>query len=55
MLKAVVWERQAEKLNNPEMSPFLKDKKIIFNKAISGGFSLEAGKCLTRSSVVRKL
>jgi hypothetical protein len=50
MLNVAVWERQAEKLNNPEMPQILKDKKIIFNKAVSEGFSLEAGKCLTRSS-----
>lgn len=55
MLKAVVWERQAEKWNNPEMPQLLKDRKIIFSKAVSGGFSLEASHCLTRSSGVGTL
>lgn len=50
MLNVMVWEKQAEKLNHPEMPQNLKDKKITFNKAVSEGFSLEAGKCLTRSS-----
>ena len=55
MLKAVVWERQAEEWNNPEMPQLLKDRKIIFNKAVSGGFSLEANQCLSRSSGVGML
>lgn len=50
MPEGMVWERQAERLTNPEVPQTPKDKKIIFNKAVSEGFSLEVDKCLTRRS-----